>query len=67
MAIVTSKTTQKNVQILLHRASLPMIYVNVVNTYTKDDLFCVMQVCDGKRVVHKYPIGDIFRIEEVDE
>lgn len=52
-------------KISIHRneTSLPIEY-DALNAYTKGDLFCVLLEKDGERVVHKYPLGQIFRIVE---
>lgn len=48
------------VKVWLKETSVPMVH-NAKSTYTKGPLFCVM--CrDGK--VFKYPISNIFRVEE---
>ena len=47
--------------IWLKESSEPIEYNNIVNTYTKGDLFCVY-VANEK--VHKFPINTIFRIVE---
>jgi hypothetical protein len=46
--------------------SAPIEYHHVENTYTKDGLYCVMFVDTekNKKVVHKFPLVNIFRIEE---
>jgi hypothetical protein len=45
---------------LLHQSS-PIIRNNVINTYTKDGLFCLMGD-DG--TVEKYPVLHLFRVTE---
>lgn len=49
------------VKIHLLSQSQPIEYCDVKNAYTKDGLFCVYKK-DG--VVVKYPLVNIFRIEE---
>lgn len=39
----------------------PIVYENVKNEYTKDGLLCIYM----GTVVHKYPLVNIFRVEEV--
>ncbi len=51
------------VYIHLYSQSQPIIAEEVINTYTKDGLFCVMF---EDRDVDKYPLQHIFRISEED-
>lgn len=48
------------VKIHLLSQSHPIVYDNVSNCYSKDGLFCVLK----DNIVHKYPLCNIFRIEE---
>ncbi len=50
------------VNVQLKENSQPIEYTNVIDVYTKGPLLCVYLRLDGKGVVHKYPIADIFRI-----
>ena len=52
------------IKIQRNETSQPLIYENVDNTYTKGNLFCVTFKDGEDRVVHKYPLCSIFRIEE---
>jgi len=53
------------IEIQLKESSLPQIYENVINAYTKGPVYCVLFVnSEGKRVTHKYPLCSIFRIIE---
>jgi hypothetical protein len=53
------------IEIQLKESSLPQIYENVINAYTKGPVYCVLFVNTvGKRVTHKYPLISIFRIIE---
>jgi hypothetical protein len=53
------------VEIYRNESSLGHIYENVINAYTKGNLYCVLFVnAEGKRVTHKYPLCSIFRIIE---
>lgn len=54
------------VEIQRIESSLPIVYEDVVNAYTKGDLYCVMFIGKetGKRMTHKYPICTIFRVIE---
>ena len=44
----------------LFSQSKPIHYEDVTNGYTKDGLFCVYL----GSIVHKYPLVNIFRVEE---
>jgi len=48
------------IKIHLLSQSKPIEYKDVKNAYTKDGLYCIYK--DG--IVHKYPMVNIFRIEE---
>lgn len=52
-----------DIEIHLLSQSQPTKYSNVLNTYTKDGMFCVM--FDSKEV-HKYPLVNLFRVKEFD-
>lgn len=52
------------IEIQLERSSFPLVYENVLNAYTKGDLYCVLFEKDGKRASHKFPIANIFRVVE---
>lgn len=46
--------------------SNPIEYENIINCYTKGNLYCVYFEDDkGDNKVHKYPLMNIFRVEEV--
>ena len=49
-----------NIQIQLNGTSLPIEYKDVVNTYTKGGMFCIMLA----EYVHKFPLCQIFRVIE---
>ena len=49
------------VAIHLKNVAQPKEYKSVRNTYTKDGLFCIIT---SSNLVHKYPVQDIFRVEE---
>lgn len=54
------------VEVHLISQSQPVVYDDlddIVNTYTKDGLFCVM--IEGGNEVHKFPLSNIFRVKEV--
>ena len=53
------------IEIQREESSLPIVYDNVLNAYTKGKLYCVLFTNkDGKRQTHKYPINSIFRVVE---
>ena len=49
------------VEVHLYSQSQPCEYETVLNTYTKDGLFCVLKA-NGD--VHKHPVEHIFRVKE---
>lgn len=53
----------KTIKVTVHlkTQSQPIVYKEVINTYQKGDLFCVYL---AKEISIKFPIADIFRIEE---
>lgn len=51
----------KKVCVHLYSQSKPLRYENVLNCYTKDDLYCIML---NETTVHKFPVQHIFRIAE---
>lgn len=42
----------------------PITYENVINAFSKGDMYCVLFEKEGRRVTHKFPISTIFRIVE---
>ena len=42
----------------------PMYVDCVLNTYTKDGLFCICRLTEKGQIVQKYPVIHIFRVEE---
>jgi hypothetical protein len=54
----------KRVYVHLYSQSEPVIISDVLNTYTKDGLFCVLLDDDKDQKVYKFPIMHIFRITE---
>ena len=44
--------------------SVPIEYMEVSNCYVKGGMYCVLQIEGGYRVVHKYPLINIFRVIE---
>ena len=52
------------VVIRTQQASDPIVYPNALGTFQKCDMFCVFFVDkDGERVTHKYPMQNLFRVE----
>jgi len=49
------------VQIHLTSQSKAIVYETVKNAYTKDGMYCVYL---ETQIVHKYPMCNIFRVEE---
>ena len=52
------------VEVQLEKSSNAIVYTGVINAYTKGPLYCVLFEKDGKRMTHKFPIINIFRIVE---
>ena len=52
------------IKLIFQNASGYKVYSNVQNAYTKGELYCIELVIGGERIVHKYPLSSIFRIEE---
>lgn len=50
------------VEVHLYSQSSPVVVENMLNTYTKGPLYCVLKQ-DG--VVDKFPVVHIFRIREL--
>ena len=55
----------KTIYIHLISASEGMQYENVINTYVKEDMFCVLFHKNNVKRVHKYPLMNIFRVEHL--
>lgn len=51
----------------LYTQSMPMEFENVMNSYTKDGLFCVMQQSADRRTVHKFPLQHIYKIVQEED
>ena len=53
------------IEIQRNETSLPLVYNNIINAYTKGSLYCVLFVNENEeRKIHKYPLCSIFRIIE---
>lgn len=52
-------------RVSIHRneTSQPIEY-EALNAYTKGEMYCVLIEKDGERLVHKYPLNQIFRVVE---
>jgi len=51
------------VEIHRNETSQPIKY-DALSAYTKGQLYCVLIEKEGKKVVHKYPLCQIFRVTE---
>jgi len=59
------KKPLKNILIHLKSQSWGIPHSKIMNAYEKESFYCIVVLTDeGKRKVFKYPIIDIFRIEE---
>ncbi len=52
------------IKVHLTEQSVPIEYTAVINTYTKAGMYCVYFDREGTKLVHKYPMCNIFRVEE---
>lgn len=52
------------VEITLETTGQPIVYPNCIGVYYKCGFYCIRFIKEGQPVVHKYPIQNIFRIEE---
>ena len=52
------------IEIQRNETSLPIEYDNVINAYTKGQMYCVLFEKDGHRKTHKFPLCSIFRVIE---
>ena len=52
-----------HIQIQRNETSQPLVY-EALNAYTKGPMYCVLFERDGKRVIHKFPLCSLFRVEE---
>ena len=52
-------------EIQLLSTSQPLVYDEVINTYTKGFMYCIFfKNSEGEQVTHKYPSMNIFRVIE---
>ena len=61
MSEQTTTTVTRSVDVHLLHQSSPITRDDVINTYTKDGLFCVMR---AEGLVEKYPMIHLFRVTE---
>lgn len=52
------------IEIQRNETSLPIVYQDVINAYTKGPMYCILFAKDGDVVAHKYPLCSIFRVIE---
>ena len=52
------------IEVQRNETSLPLIYDSVTNAYTKGNMYCILFINSGKKVVHKYPLCSLFRVIE---
>ncbi len=53
-----------SIEIQRNETSHPIEYKDVINSYTKGPMYCVLFEKDGQRLTHKYPLCSIFRVIE---
>lgn len=52
------------IEIYRNESSLPLVYEDVINAYTKGAMYCVLFQKGDRRETHKYPLVSIFRVIE---
>lgn len=52
------------IEVQRNETSQALIYDNVINAYTKGNMYCVLFVNNGVKEIHKFPLSSIFRIVE---
>lgn len=52
------------IEIQRNESSYPIVYEDVINAYTKGNMYCVLIEKDGKRKTHKFPLCSLFRVVE---
>lgn len=52
------------VSVLRNETSLPIVYENALNAYTKGNMYCILIEINGEKITHKFPLCSIFRIDE---
>ena len=52
------------IEIQRNESSFPIVYEDVINAYTKGQMYCILFLKDGERKTHKYPLCSLFRVIE---
>ncbi len=52
------------IEVQRNETSYPIIYNDVINDYTKGNMYCILFKKDENRITHKYPLCSLFRIIE---
>jgi hypothetical protein len=52
------------IEIQRNETSLPIVYEDAENAYTKGNMYCVMFTKHDLKVTHKYPLCGLFRVIE---
>jgi hypothetical protein len=53
------------IEVQRNESSLPLIYDEVINAYTKGNMYCILFVNKAnERVTHKFPLCSLFRVIE---
>ena len=52
------------INIQRNETSHPIVYEDVINAYTKGSMYCILFELEGEKLVHKYPLCSLFRVEE---
>ena len=52
------------IEIQRNESSYPLVYTDVINAYTKGNMYCLLFEKEGKRITHKFPLCSLFRVIE---
>jgi len=52
------------IEIQRNESSYPIVYEDVINAYTKGQMYCILFEKKGERKTHKYPLCSLFRVIE---
>ena len=52
------------IEIQRNESSYPIVYEEVINAYTKGNMYCILFEKDNKKITHKFPLCSIFRVIE---
>ena len=52
------------IEIQRNETSLPLVYDDEENAYTKGSMYCILFMKDGNRITHKFPLITLFRVIE---